>query len=234
MDDDKRGFEDYPLTRVEYITAMVHHYRGEMARAIAWRIRLDSTTNWAIGATGAVISVAVLPKTSHIIVLLGLLIVFHFLAIEARRYRFFDLWNSRVRKIEENFYAPLLLRDLASPQVSWGKLLAHDLLVPHYKVTFLEALGLRLMRNYIPIFLVLDGFWFMKLYQKAAKEVAEPNFGAIYEAMAEAPIPSWFIAATFVLFNLMLLGLVVFVVVGKETVSEEVEGFAGWEDENVL
>ena len=44
MGDDQRGFEDYPLTRVEYITAMVHHYRGEMARAIAWRKRLDSSS----------------------------------------------------------------------------------------------------------------------------------------------------------------------------------------------
>ncbi|CAN5330834.1 hypothetical protein BH18GEM1_BH18GEM1_19450 [soil metagenome] len=41
------SFEDYPLTRIEYITAMVHFYRGELARADAWRARLDPTTNWA-------------------------------------------------------------------------------------------------------------------------------------------------------------------------------------------
>ena len=248
-DETHREFEDYPLTRVEYITAMVHHYRGEMSRAIAWRKRLDSTTNWSIGATGAVLSVAILPEASDIIVLIGMLLVFHFLAIEARRYRFFDLFNARVRKIEENFYAPLLLRDLASPQIYWGKLLAHDLLVPHFKVTLLEALGLRLIRNYVPIFLLLDGFWVLKLYRLAVSEETErlktlvghaadhvdpPSFAALYQQMAEGPIPSWFVLSTFVLFNLALIGLIVFVHVAKETVSEEVEGFADWEGEDEL
>jgi uncharacterized membrane protein len=42
------AFEDYPLTRSEYIAALVHFYRGELSRADHWRARLDPTTNWAI------------------------------------------------------------------------------------------------------------------------------------------------------------------------------------------
>lgn len=36
------------MTRAEYIAALVHFYRGELGRALALRIRLDTTTNWAI------------------------------------------------------------------------------------------------------------------------------------------------------------------------------------------
>ena len=39
------SFESYPLTRTEYINAMVHFYRGEMHRSQVWRTRLDTTTN---------------------------------------------------------------------------------------------------------------------------------------------------------------------------------------------
>ena len=41
-------YESTPLTRSEYIAAIVHLYRGELYRANSWRIRLDNTTNWAI------------------------------------------------------------------------------------------------------------------------------------------------------------------------------------------
>lgn len=44
------AFEDYPLTRQESISAMVHFYRGEMYRSQIWRQRLDTTTNWAAGS----------------------------------------------------------------------------------------------------------------------------------------------------------------------------------------
>ena len=33
-------FEESPLTRAEYITAMVHLYRGEMHRSLVWRQRM--------------------------------------------------------------------------------------------------------------------------------------------------------------------------------------------------
>ena len=52
------AFEDYPLTRSEYIAALVHFYRGELSRADHWRARLDPTTNWAIVTTGAMLSIA--------------------------------------------------------------------------------------------------------------------------------------------------------------------------------
>ena len=40
------------------ITILIHYYRAMVGRADVWRTRMDATTNWAIGATAAVISFA--------------------------------------------------------------------------------------------------------------------------------------------------------------------------------
>ena len=39
---DAEGYEDSPLTRQEYLTVMVHFYRGEIQRSTEWRRRLDA------------------------------------------------------------------------------------------------------------------------------------------------------------------------------------------------
>ena len=51
-------YESTPLSRQEYISAIVHLYRGEMSRATAWRIRLDTTTNWAVLTTAGLLAFA--------------------------------------------------------------------------------------------------------------------------------------------------------------------------------
>ena len=48
------SFEDYPLTRQEYINALVHLHRGEMHRSQVLRSRLDTTTNWAVPTTAMI------------------------------------------------------------------------------------------------------------------------------------------------------------------------------------
>jgi uncharacterized membrane protein len=45
---------------------MVHFYRGELTRSISWRVRLDTSTNWAILAVTAILTFAFgSPKHSH-------------------------------------------------------------------------------------------------------------------------------------------------------------------------
>lgn len=157
-------FEDYPLTRVEYITVMVHFYRGEIYRSTVWRQRLDATTNWAVLTTAGMLSIAFSsPEVPHILVLLSSLVVLAYLGIEARRYRYFSVYNARVRMIEENFLIPIITRQLESPMAYWRDLMAKDLDLPKYKTTVLQALGFRLRRNYIWIFLILLGGWLVKL-----------------------------------------------------------------------
>ena len=106
---DTPEFEQTPLTRGEYITALAHFYRAEMHRALIWRTRLDTTTNWAIISTLAILTASLNnPSYARETLLLGMFANIVFVTIEARRFRFFDVWRARVRMIEENFYGSIL------------------------------------------------------------------------------------------------------------------------------
>lgn len=191
-------FEQAPLTRPEYIAAMVHLYRGEMHRALTWRQRLDTSTNWAIVTTGALLSFLFADSSheTHIVAVLAILLSFFMLCYEARRFRYFDVWRSRVRKLEENFYAPLLRRDLTSPIENWGFLVAEDLTTPRFKISYITALRARLIRNYIPIFGVLYGAWVVKLVLHPNAAVAKDAAGHaasildVFSHLNVGPIPS--------------------------------------------
>jgi uncharacterized membrane protein len=65
-------YESTPITRAEYIAAVVHMYRGELYRANAWRMRLDTTTNWAILTTAGLLTFSFGPGThTHWVMLLA-------------------------------------------------------------------------------------------------------------------------------------------------------------------
>ena len=92
-------FRGYQLQPSEFTTAMVHFYRGELSRSISWRTRLDNTTNWAVVTTGAALSFALADPSHHYgVLILDTLLVTLFLSIEARRYRYYELWSRRVRR----------------------------------------------------------------------------------------------------------------------------------------
>ena len=162
-DDQPNGapdFEGKPLQRSEYMTAMAHLYRGEAQRSLSWRMRLDTTTNWAIVATLAILTASLQnPVFSREVIMLGMFANVVFLTIEARRFRFFDVWRARVRMLEENFYGGILRRDQASTDARWGAHVADDLLCPRFHLTRLQAFRARLMRNFRFIFLFLLIAW---------------------------------------------------------------------------
>jgi uncharacterized membrane protein len=193
MQEQDRGptpaFEDYPLTRQEYISAMVHFYRGEMYRSQIWRMRLDTTTNWAVLTTAATISFTFGdPSHPHIILLLSNLIITVFLFHEARRFRYFAVYRARVRMLEENFFLPLLTRDLWSPLSVWGARVARDLDQPKFKTSLFQAIGFRLSRNYLWIFVLLFLSWFVKLFVHPAQATGARE---VYERMAVGPVAPW-------------------------------------------
>lgn len=160
MPDEKPRFEQTPLTRAEYITALAHFYRAEMHRSLVWRTRLDTTTNWAIVATLAILTTSLQnPTYAREALLLGMFSNVVFLTIEARRFRFFDVWRARVRMLEENFYGGILRRDQASPHDQWGSQVADDLLCPRFHLTKFQAYKARLMRNFRFIFAFLLIAW---------------------------------------------------------------------------
>ena len=88
--------------------AIAHLYRGEVYRSTIWRTRLDNTTNWSIVTMGIALSTTFSsPEASPLpLVLVGLLIAV-FLGMEARRYRYFNVWRAPARWLERNFYAPI-------------------------------------------------------------------------------------------------------------------------------
>jgi uncharacterized membrane protein len=182
-------YESTPLSRAEYIAAVVHLYRGELYRANAWRIRLDTTTNWSVFTVAGLLTFSFGEGAhSHWILLVGSLLISVFWALESRRYRFADVWRARVRKIEENFYGPILRRDPVSPLEHWGDLVAEDLYQPSFKMSRLQALRSRFVRNYWAIFAVLFAAWALHVLRNPAP--AE-NWLDVRRHLSEGLIPWW-------------------------------------------
>jgi len=196
-----------PLTPAEFNTAMVHLYRGEVGRANTWRVRLDGTTNWAVLTTGATLSFAFSSdKNTHVMILINSLLIFYFMYIEARRYMFYDLWRSRVRLMETEFFAEMLTPEREEELENWRQILANDLLHPRFSITLWEALGRRLRRNYVWLFAVLVISWMVKI-------VIHPNtpssLGELYERAGIGPIPAWLVLLAGVAFNTFVFVLAI-------------------------
>jgi uncharacterized membrane protein len=157
-------YRGYRLRSGEFVTAMVHFFRAEVNRANVWRQRLDTTTNWAVVSTGATLSIAFSqPDIHHAIIILNTLLVMGFLFIEARRYRYYELWSYRVRLMETDFYAAMLVPPF-HPSPEWAESLAENLLAPSFPISIWEAFGRRLRRNYFWIFLILYASWAAKIW----------------------------------------------------------------------
>lgn len=157
-------YRGYSIRASEFVTAMVHFFRAEVQRANVWRQRLDTTTNWAVVATGATLSIAFSQsEVHHAIIILNTLLVTGFLIIEARRYRYYELWSYRVRLMETDFYAAMLVPPF-HPSPEWAESLAENLLSPKFPITMLEAFGRRLRRNYLWIMMILYASWIAKIW----------------------------------------------------------------------
>lgn len=125
-----------------------------------WRQRLDRTTNWAVIVLAAILTWTFSdPPVPHYVVLIGVASLGIFLFVEARRYRGYDIWRTRVRLLQENVFAYALDDDRELPEEEWREQLSQDYLTPRMKVTLEEALAHRLRRIYLPLFLVLLAAW---------------------------------------------------------------------------
>ena len=215
------SFESFPLTRPEYISAMVHFYRGEMYRSQIWRSRLDTTTNWAVVTAAGIVSFAFSSaEHSAFTIILGTILITNFLAVEARRYRYFSVYRARVRMIEENFYLPLIRRNLMSPLGDWGERVARDLDSPTFKTTYLEAFLFRLRRNYIALYWILFIVWLAKLYMHPAPA---NSLHELYERMGAGRV-SPAVALTLVLLLYAAFTLPLFTRTAKRAAMDEIHG----------
>jgi uncharacterized membrane protein len=144
------------------VTVLVHYYRGELSRMISWRDRLDQTTNWAIAAVAAMLSISLSSEESHHSVLLFAMLVTHVLLfIEARRYRFYHVYRGRVRLLEREYLANIFEADVTSERGGLAPL-GRELREPRFSISLLQAMSRRLQRNYGWIFLLVLLAWLVK------------------------------------------------------------------------
>jgi uncharacterized membrane protein len=176
---------------------MSHFYRGELGRIMAWRARLDATTNWAITVTSTVFTVAFsIREVPHLIFFFNVGVVWMLLWIEARRYRFYDAFRARVRMLEAHFIVPVVMQNQGLLQGDWQRLLCEDLLMPHFKISRFEALGRRLKRNYVYLFLLILGAWVGKVFFHAPEPVK--SWADFYRAVGMGHgVPPWLVMAVF-------------------------------------
>lgn len=181
------------------IGALAHLYRGEVYRSTMWRTRLDNTTNWSVVTLGIALSVTYASRTaSPLPLMLVALLIAMFLFLEARRYRYFNVWRARCRWIERNFYAPMLFRSTRPEPGEWQDVLGRDYLMPQYHIGFWRAMGRRLRRNYMWIFLFQAIAYLGKVI---IDPVPAPSFSEMLARMAVGPIPGPVIFFIGVLFH---------------------------------
>lgn len=190
---------------------MSHFYRGELGRIMAWRARLDNTTNWAITSTSTIFTVAFSFKdVPHIIFFFNIAIVWMMLWIEARRYRFYDAFRARVRMLEAHFLVPIVSQNTSLLQGEWQRLVCEDLLLPSFKISKFEAVGRRLKRNYGFIFVIILVAWITKIFLHPKIPITSPS--TFYSALRiGTSIPSWLVAGLFVGSFVLVIGIIVYI-----------------------
>lgn len=190
----ERGRPSMPSSSAEVTNTLTHYYRGELARMTSWRDRIDRTSNWAITVVAALLSVSLsTPSSHHGVLLFGMMLITLLLMIEARRYRFFDVYRSRVRQLERNYFAQIL-----APQSElnndWALAIASSLRAPRLLLSYAEAAQRRLRRNYCWMYAILLLAWVLKIStprlqtDSAAQEMAH-SWSYITDNAALGPIP---------------------------------------------
>jgi uncharacterized membrane protein len=200
----------FPSTSGEFVTVLVHYHRAEIARMAGWRDRIDRTTNWAITVVAAMLSVSLsTPTAHHGVLLFAMLLVLLLLVIEARRYRFFDVYRSRVRLLERNYFAQVFAPEAGTTK-DWIRALGDDLRRPLFLVSRREAMSRRLRRNYSWMFLILLLAWLLRtmatnLPTNAAEARIVPSAGEWLRNAAIGPVPGWLVAAVVAVFYAWIL-----------------------------
>lgn len=186
MDESQREAAS-PAFNAAEIGALAHLYRGELYRSTVWRTRLDATTNWAVVSTGLALSLTFSTAAASPLplVLVGLLVAV-FLHTEARRYRFFDFWRVRAHILETQFFGPILSGRGVQTSNGWNEVLYADYRKPRLHITYPDALGRRLRRNYSWIFAI-------QAVSYAGKLLIHPeplaSFAELWARAAIGPVP---------------------------------------------
>jgi len=194
-----------PMSSAETTTLMTHYYRAEMTRMNAWRARLDLTSNWSITVVAALLSVSLsTPSAHHGLVLFAMVIILLLLFVEARRYRFYDVYRMRIRQFERHYFGQFFSADTQGGPEPWLVMLAQDLRHPKFRITMMLALRRRLRRNYVWMFLILLSAWLLKLaspdLQVGAHLDGARPIATILDHAAIGILPGWVVLSTIAVF----------------------------------
>ncbi len=200
------------LLPAEFNMAMVHFYRGEVQRSNVWRGRLDTTTNWAVITTGATLSFVFSSTANpHFAIPINSILVSIFLFMEARRYRYYEVWANRVRILETGYFGPMLSHRTMPPDKEWAEHLSADLVSPHFTISEWEAVGRRLRANYLWLFILLALSWTLKIYIHpdpipSVTEAERKVFWDVFFSRAQVGLaPGWLVVLAGTIFNSVLI-----------------------------
>ncbi|WP_105382177.1 DUF2270 domain-containing protein [Neorhizobium alkalisoli] len=206
----ERRAPSLPITSSEKANMIIHYYRGEMGRMASWRDRIDRTSNWAITMVAGLLSVSLSTSSSHHgVVLFAMLLISLMLLIEARRYRFFDVYRARVRKLERHYFAQAL-DPQADLKPDWAAGIAKSLRNPCFLISYREALFRRIRRNYVWMYVILLFAWLLKISTPKLLP-NEPKTDVVFsvsEAVNNAalgPAPGWSVIAVIAFFYAAIL-----------------------------
>ena len=127
----------------------------------------------------------------------NLCLVMLLLAIKSRRYRFFDVYRGRVRRLERHYCASIF-SPLPDAHDDWMRGLADDLRRPVVSISFTQAMSRRLRRNYCWMFFILLAAWLLKTtsakLQRGGGNVEFVHSGSEWlDDAALGPLPGWFV-----------------------------------------
>jgi uncharacterized membrane protein len=178
--------------------AIAHLYRGEVYRSTIWRTRLDNTTNWSIVTMGIALSTTFSSREASALpmILIGMLLAV-FLGLEARRYRYFNVWRARARYMETHLYVQILSGK--HDDGSWRTVLAEDYLHPRHHISFIRAAGRRIRRTYIWIVAIQTTAYFGKI---AIHPDVAAHFNELVDRATIGPIPGWVVLLCGLIYNL--------------------------------
>ncbi len=192
-------------------TFMVHFFRSETAREMAWRRRLDFTASGAVFATGGLISFSfTTPGTAHFILLLNVFLLLIFLYVEVPRHQEFAKIKHRVRRIEQHYIAPLFNELALEPKpMEHLPYIEHDLLVSllddKSPVSWVESVAWRLRNIYMYLFGVTYIVWILIILNGRTSQ--QPWLAHINQQASIGSVPG---TVTFFLFSAVTVAILIF------------------------
>eukprot|EP00004_Rigifila_ramosa_P021332 TRINITY_DN5659_c0_g1_i1.p1 TRINITY_DN5659_c0_g1~~TRINITY_DN5659_c0_g1_i1.p1 ORF type:complete len:219 (+),score=48.52 TRINITY_DN5659_c0_g1_i1:2-658(+) len=153
-----------------------HLYRAEMQVLVAYRKRLDTSSNWAVTFVSVLGTYALRSEQiPHYFFIFLAVMLFAFLNIEARRYQSFAKIHRRTRCFELGIFQDLWLeaeqtRAETAPEYFQQLIKEYHFTSVDQAVPYLVAVQRRMQHLYIYMFWLVFVMWIFKLQEVATSE----------------------------------------------------------------